>query len=284
MKMPRRITLLHRAHLGACPGHRRRKVQKLTGGMGGVPPGSFLFGVGAEQRRAMRSKRGERPGATSFSWEFLTAVAGHHPEMKRTRGRYFQTSGRRQPGEARPPPVLRGGPSPSLRGRSPKQSDKRLVWIRTNLECTAERPPWDWFGYRYDPATDTRSFNEAEAATVRVVFTRFADGASYHGLTSACTFHMHLGKGASSGQPASNLTRAGEPLAPANHTASHTRSGLFLVHRDHVSREGVCLSRPDWTGCADGGSAERLEPCPDGIASYPSCLRRGRHRQITAGR
>jgi hypothetical protein len=35
-------------------------VQKLTGGMGGVPPCFFLFWVGAEQRRAMRSKRGER--------------------------------------------------------------------------------------------------------------------------------------------------------------------------------------------------------------------------------
>jgi hypothetical protein len=44
---------------GACPEHRRRKAQKLTGGMGGVPPGPFFL-VGAEQRRAMRSNRGER--------------------------------------------------------------------------------------------------------------------------------------------------------------------------------------------------------------------------------
>lgn len=38
------------------------------------------------------------------------------------------------------------------------------------------------FGYRYDQATGTRTINEAEAATVRAVFTRFADGASCHGL------------------------------------------------------------------------------------------------------
>jgi hypothetical protein len=31
---------------GACPEHHRRKEQKLTGGMVGVPPGSFLSGGG----------------------------------------------------------------------------------------------------------------------------------------------------------------------------------------------------------------------------------------------
>lgn len=45
------------------------------------------------------------------------------------------------------------------------------------------------FGYRYDLTTGTRTVNEAEAATVRAVFERFADGASCHGL--ACELNDH---------------------------------------------------------------------------------------------
>jgi hypothetical protein len=37
-----------------------KESAEADGGYGGCPPSSFLFGVGAEQRRAMRSKRGER--------------------------------------------------------------------------------------------------------------------------------------------------------------------------------------------------------------------------------
>jgi site-specific DNA recombinase len=38
------------------------------------------------------------------------------------------------------------------------------------------------YGYRYDAASGTRQIDPAEAATVRTVFSRFADGASCHGL------------------------------------------------------------------------------------------------------
>jgi hypothetical protein len=54
-----------------------------------------FWGVGAEQRKAMRSKRGERQEHI-ISWEFLTAVAGHHPEMKMDSAGYFQTSAAKQ--------------------------------------------------------------------------------------------------------------------------------------------------------------------------------------------
>jgi hypothetical protein len=80
-EMPRRITRFHRAHLRACPEHRRREVQKLTGGMGVSPRFLSFFGVGAEQRRAMRSKRGERQERIIFMG-VPHGPAGHHPEMK----------------------------------------------------------------------------------------------------------------------------------------------------------------------------------------------------------
>jgi hypothetical protein len=69
------------APAGACPEHRRRKVQKLTGGLGGVPPGSFLFGGGggAAQSDAQQTRRA--PGAHHFHGS-STRVVAHHPEMK----------------------------------------------------------------------------------------------------------------------------------------------------------------------------------------------------------
>jgi hypothetical protein len=79
MKMPRRIPGSIERTCGACPEHRRRrKVQKLTGGMVGIPPGSFSLGGGGAAR-AMRSKCGKRqeriifrPAQRRRPWQSLT--------------------------------------------------------------------------------------------------------------------------------------------------------------------------------------------------------------------
>jgi hypothetical protein len=65
------------------PAQKGRGGAAHAGGVWGVSPQPLnsLLGWGRSSARAMRSKGGNGI-LGSFSWEFHTAVAGHHPEMK----------------------------------------------------------------------------------------------------------------------------------------------------------------------------------------------------------